>query len=119
MIKIIWTNVHNQWLLRCKDKHGKDLAEQAQKRRTLYIDELSVYYQYRDNDLLMPRETKSTMFYNTIQEHLYRESTLVQLETWLCTYRDIVEASRRKAAISTSSTRIRGGYHSPVKEPVT
>ena len=34
------------------------------------------------------------IFYSSLQQHLHCESNLHQMDTWLCTYRDIIEASR-------------------------
>ena len=38
------------------------------------------------------------MFYASIQEHLHKVSTLTQLDTWLCTYRMIIQQSKTQAA---------------------
>ena len=40
------------------------------------------------------RNLVSTMFYGSIHEHLHKESTLTQLDTWLCTYRTIILQSK-------------------------
>jgi len=38
------------------------------------------------------------MFYETIQKHLHKESTLTHLDTWLCTYQTIILQSKTQAA---------------------
>ena len=36
----------------------------------------------------------TSMFYPSLQHHLRSESELYQLQTWLCTYREVIESSR-------------------------
>ena len=65
-------------------RHGKDEEEKRDKERTQYISEITVYYNYRDDGQLGKLDT-SSIFYDTIQEHLHKEWKLVELDTWLCT----------------------------------
>ena len=73
-------------------RHGKE--EKRIKERLRCINEISTYYIYRDDGKLLSVDSGSAMFYETIQEHLHKESTLTQLDTWLCTYRTIVLQSK-------------------------
>ena len=89
-IKIIWHHIHKEWLLRNSVRHGKDELEQAQKRRTLCMAEIKVYYEYRqDNSFTTPNLL--TMFHPTFDVHITTDSTLQQLEIWLSNYRDILD----------------------------
>ena len=67
-------------------RHGKDEEEKRDKERT------------RDDGKLGKLDT-SSIFYNTIQEHLHKEWTLAELDTWLCTYRNIIIQSKKNAII--------------------
>ena len=62
------------------------------------INEISTYYIYRDDGKLLSADSGSTIFYESIQEHLHKESTITQLDTWLCTYRTIILQSKAQAA---------------------
>jgi len=94
LINIFWTQVHKVWTARNKARHGKDLAEQLQKRHKQYVDEIACYYNYKVTNQLLLSPDMEDMFYSSLQKHLHFESSLHQMETWLSTYRDIIEASR-------------------------
>jgi len=78
-------------------RHGKDEEEQRDKERLQCISEITEYYIYRDDGKLTSADT--TIFYDTIQEHLYKENTLAELDTWLYTYRALIIQSKTQAAI--------------------
>ena len=89
LIKIIWHHIHLVWQLRNQIRHGKTQAEKLEKRRQLCVAELKLYYDYK-SDRILSNEVPDHIFYPSIQEHLYKESSLVELDNWLCTYRDII-----------------------------
>lgn len=119
---VIWKHVYKVWLARNLARHGKEEEEKKEKERQQCLNEISIYYTYRDEGKLLQADTVSTMFYASIQEHLYRESTLHQLDTWLCTYRTIILQSKTQAAhnkkekekaIKASKTNITNITNSP------
>ena len=85
LIHLLWKHIYKVWIARNLAWHGLDAKERSIKRRNQCIEELTLYYSYKDNLLLMPKELHSPMFYNSLQEHMYKESTLHQLDTWLST----------------------------------
>ena len=95
---VIWKHIHQVWLERNLARHGKEEEDKRIKERLRCINEISTYYIYRDDGKLLSADKDSTMFYETIQEHLHKESTLTQLDTWLCTYRTIILQSKTQAA---------------------
>ena len=98
LLQIIWRHFHGEWLTRNQARHGVDAAEQAIKQRQQNIAELSMYYNYRDDRQLLRSELHSTsIFYSSLQEHLHRESSNSQLDTWLCSYRHILIHSHQQA----------------------
>jgi len=76
-----------------KGRGGKE-----EKRASAMYQRISTYYIYREDGKLLSADKNSTMLYETIQEHLHKESTLTQLDTWLCTYRTIILQSKTQAA---------------------
>ena len=96
LIKVIWNNINLVWIERSLVRHGKDEEEKRDKERTQCISEITVYYNYRDNGKL--GQTDATIFYNTIQEHIHKESTVAELDAWLCMYRAIIIQSKKQAA---------------------
>ena len=96
LTKIIWNKINQVQIDRNLARHGKDEEDQREKERLQYISEITVYYNYRDDDKLGQADA---IFYGTIQEHLYKESTLADLDTWLCSYRGIIVQSKKQAAI--------------------
>ena len=96
LILLIWKHIYKVWIARNLARHGLDAEERSIKRRNQCIEELTLYYNYKDNRLLMPQELNSSMFYDSLQEHMFKESTLHQLDTWLSTYRDIILQSKQQ-----------------------
>ena len=96
IIAIIWKNVHQEWLVRNLARHGKDELERSEKRREHHIEELKVYYEYWDDNQLEISDDLAPMFYPNFEAHIEKESSLLQLDTWLNTYRDIINNSIRK-----------------------
>ena len=94
LIQIIWNHIHSVWISRNLARHGKDEAEQKSKRRQQCIDEISCYYEYKSNNQLLLSPDMHSMFYSSLHHHLQSESELHQLQTWLCTYREVIETSR-------------------------
>ena len=64
------------------------------KQQQQCIDEIACYYEYKSSNQLLLSDDMQTMFYPTLQQHLRAESELHQLQTWLCTYREVIESSR-------------------------
>ena len=95
--KSIWNNINQVWVEQNLARHGKDEEEKREKERLQCISEITVYYNYRDDGKLGQLDTES-IFYNTIQEHLHKEWILAELDTWLCTYRDIILQSKKQTA---------------------
>ena len=95
---VIWKHIYQVWLERNLARHGKEEEDKRIKERLRCINEISTYYIYRDDGKLLSADKDSTMFYETIQEHLTalltgllnKESTLNQFDMWLCTYRTIL-----------------------------
>ena len=96
IINTIWGHIYKLWITRNQARHGIDAPEQKAKLRLQHLSELQMYYEYRDQALLLPSELNSYMFYPTYQEHVHHESAAHQLDTWLCTYRDILQTSHKK-----------------------
>ena len=94
LINIIWKNIHSVWITRNLARHGKDQVEQQLKRKQQCIDEISCYYEYKSNNQLLLSPAMHSMFYTSLQHHLQSESELHQLQTWLCTYREVIDTSR-------------------------
>ena len=94
LISIIWSHIYSVWINRNLARHGKDQAEQKLKQQQQCIDEIACYYEYKSSNQLLLSDDMTTMFYSTLQHHLRAESELHQLQTWLCTYREVIEASR-------------------------
>ena len=65
-----------------------------EKQQQLCAAEVSLYYDYKSNGLLST-DVPAHVFYSSIQEHLHKESTLGELDTWLNTYRDIILAGKQ------------------------
>ena len=96
IINIIWKHVHKLWLHRNEIRHGKDKAEQLEKQKQLRLSELYLYYTYRDEHFLNMDNIPDDIFYATYQEHIHHESSNTALDTWLCTYRDIITNNKLK-----------------------
>ena len=94
IIRILWKHIHQVWIHRNQVRHGATFSEQLEKQRQLCVAEVSLYYDYKTNDLLAP-DLPEHIFYPTLQEHLHKESKLSELDQWLCNYRDIILTSKQ------------------------
>ena len=94
LITIIWRHIHSVWIARNLARHGKDQGEQKVKRRQQCIDEIKCYYEYKSSHQLLLSPDMNTMFYPSLHHHLQSEPELHQLQTWLCTYHEVIETSR-------------------------
>ena len=94
LITIIWSHIHSVWIARNLARHGKDQEEQKVKRRQQCIAEIKCYYEYKSSHQLLLSPDMNTMFYPSLHHHLQSEPELHQLQTWLCTYREVIETSR-------------------------
>ena len=101
LTKIIWHNIIQVLIERNLARHGKDEQEQREKERLQCISEITEYFTYRDEDKLLTADETTTIFYDTIQEHIHKESTLAELDTWLCTYCAVMIQSKTQAASET------------------
>ena len=94
LIRLLWTHIHQVWLARNLARHGSTFSEQLEKQRQACVSEISLYYDYYNHNHLSP-DFPDHIFYPTLQEHLHKESTLQELDNWLCNYRDIILAHKQ------------------------
>ena len=102
LIQIIWTYSHKMWTARNKKKHGQTLAEQLETQRQLCVAEVTLYYQYH-TDGLLHNSIPEDIFYRSLSEHLRKEASLTELDTWLVNYRQIIlDSKARREATGTA-----------------
>ena len=78
-------HIHQVWIHRNQVRHGVTFSEQIEKWRQVCVAEVSLYYEYKTNNLLT-NDLPEHIFYSTIQEHLHKESKLSEIDQWLCNY---------------------------------
>ena len=84
------------------------MSEQIEKKRQLCVAEISLYYGYKQDNLLMG-DFPDHIFYSSIQEHLHCEHTFTDLDDWLTNYRTIILASKQQKADSALTNNIHHG----------
>jgi len=119
LIRVIWKHVHAVWIARNLARHGRDLADQHLKQRQKCIDEIHCYYQYRSNNQLILSPDQETMFYSSFQHHLRFESELHQLQTWLCTYREVIESCKTDQSTVTTLLSDDASVETPSDSPTS
>ena len=102
IMKITWTHSHKMWTARNKKKHGQTLAEQLETQRQLCVAEVTLYYQYH-TDGLLHNSIPEDIFYRSLSEHLRKEASLTELDTWLVDHRQIIlDSKARQEATGTA-----------------
>ena len=104
VMRVIWRHMHKEWKTRNNIRHGADDAERKQKEREQCIREITLYYSYRDDKQLLREHQQGDFFYSTIQEHLHQEHSLMDLSSWLCTYRPIIQRSHTQKSQQVDGT---------------
>ena len=82
----VWNNCNN-------DRHGRDVADKAKHRLDKAIRSTTSLYRFKPD--VLPSHTH--IFYTTIDEHLEKETTAYQLESWINTWRSLISRSVQKA----------------------
>ena len=101
LIQIIWLNIHQVWKLRNEHRHGVTPIEIADKQRNLAIREITLYYGYKEDNLLTD-SFPAHIFYPTLDEHLDHASTLEELSNWLINFRNIIKDHHQRHKHNTN-----------------
>ena len=81
------------WNERNEDRHGRDAADKAKHRLDKAIRSTTSLYRFKPDVL----PSHSHIFYNTLEEHLEKETKSYQLENWINTWRSVITRSVQKA----------------------
>jgi hypothetical protein len=102
------------WQIRNEERHGKDTNEKQQKRASTLTRQLQDIYTFRSQ--VIPRDR--SLFYATPEEHMAARPNLDQLEDWILTHRNAIQASATQAK-KLGLTRIRTiqDYFQPQHNP--
>ena len=88
-IKILWQHVHDLWLRRNLDCHGRDSASRESAALAQAQREVAHLYTLRSFIPLSDR----FMFYPSLTDHFRQEPRSYQLRTWLNTWRPLILSS--------------------------
>ena len=101
------------WQIRNQERHGKDLAEEAEKRKKVVIKELTALYEFRNQ--VCPSEMN--LFYASVEEHVRQHPSTTTLESWIDTHKDAIKASSQQA-MQMGIRRNRTLYDYPMFNPI-
>jgi hypothetical protein len=81
------------WKIRNTERHGKDEAEQNEKRKTHLVSQLEELYSYKP--AVLP--THRHMFLADVATHLEQRPHLDGLEDWIHTFGPAIHSSMKQA----------------------
>jgi len=110
LIRIIWKHVHKVWMHRNQVRHGSTFSDQLEKQRQLCVAEVSLYYTYRSNGALSD-DVPEHIFYPSLQEHLHKESSLNELDSWLSNNRAIILSHKQQTPESITTPNGQHSHH--------
>jgi hypothetical protein len=90
---VLLTQWFDLWKLRNLERHGKDVAEQASKRRTFLQSQLEELYSYHDAMLPLHRH----ILLADAATHMAQRPNLDGLETWIHTFGPAIHSSVKQA----------------------
>ena len=91
--QLIFNYAWNVWTDRNEDRHGRDATEKANRRLEKAIRCTSSLYRFQSEVLPVHRK----IFYSSVEDHLNKETTTTQLESWITTWSSVIFRSVQRA----------------------
>ena len=91
VLRCVCDSLHELWVFRNSQHHGKDMQSQASEIRQLTIQHLTEFYEFRHSVLPEHRG----LFWSSLEVHLHEPQA--DLLAWLATHSDRMHASREAA----------------------
>ena len=102
------------WSIRNNERHGKDKEQYNQVRLQAAHAELTALYRYKDQ--VCPSDR--SLFYESVEEHLFHQSSIEQIEEYIKINRAAIKASVNQAN-SLRIPRNRTLLEYPMFNPIT
>ena len=77
---VIWDHVHQMWLERNLDRHGREAKEQAGRARLRSLREVKMWHQHKANGLIHVTGIEKTLFYPTFEDHKKNEGSAKEVD---------------------------------------
>ncbi|KAG7338977.1 hypothetical protein IV203_016254 [Nitzschia inconspicua] len=103
ILHLMWDHCYEEWIIRNKDRHGKDADDKAQRRLEKAHRSIRELYDLKPKCSL---QAQQHYFYPTVEDHFRRDTGASSLENWLETYEPMIIQNARHRK-NTSDVRLR------------
>jgi exonuclease III len=108
LLRTMWIRIHDLWLARNADRHGRTSKTQAQATKHQAQRTIRALYQLKDLVLSEDRD----IFFDDLEAHLYQPTR--ELNAWITTYQGLIAYSARTAKLAARSNTKPITEHFPI-----